>query len=57
MTEGYIIHDLNVNALESGRTLFFEKAAKGDIRGTLESLGLCVEVLEIFPGLCRFLMM
>lgn len=43
--------------LGSGRALLFEKAAMGDFRGTLESLGHCVEVLGIFPGLCRFLMM
>ncbi|CAM9529251.1 unnamed protein product, partial [Ectocarpus sp. 12 AP-2014] len=33
--------------------LIFTKAAKGDLHATLEKLGLCVEVFERYPGLCR----
>lgn len=35
------------------RSLFFDKAAKGDLRGSLERVARCVEVFERFPGLCR----
>eukprot|EP00903_Cladosiphon_okamuranus_P019443 g17878.t1 len=31
-----------------------QKLVKGDIHGTLERIGRCVEVLERFPGLLRF---
>ncbi|CAM9151229.1 unnamed protein product [Ectocarpus sp. 8 AP-2014] len=33
--------------------LIFTKAAKGDLYATLEKIGLCVEVFERYPGLCR----
>ncbi|CAN0314629.1 unnamed protein product, partial [Ectocarpus fasciculatus] len=35
------------------RTLIFEKAAKGDRQATLERIGRCVEVFELYPGMCR----
>ena len=38
------------------RTLVFEKVARRDITGALDKLGHCGEVLERYPGLCRFTM-
>ncbi|CAN0014601.1 unnamed protein product [Ectocarpus sp. 8 AP-2014] len=35
------------------RTLAFQKAANGDAGGALERFGYCVEVFELYPGLCR----
>eukprot|EP00752_Nemacystus_decipiens_P005054 g4589.t1 len=37
-------------------SLFFDKAAKGDLSGSLERIGRCVEVFERFPGVCRLTM-
>ncbi|CAM9393289.1 unnamed protein product, partial [Hapterophycus canaliculatus] len=37
-------------------TLVFGKAAKGDLRATLERLSRSVEVYERYPGLCRCMM-
>ena len=38
------------------RTLVFNKAARGDAHGTLERISRCVEVYELYPGLCRCMM-
>ncbi|CAM9167824.1 unnamed protein product, partial [Ectocarpus fasciculatus] len=35
------------------RTLAFQKAAKGDADGALERFGYCVEMFELYPGVCR----
>lgn len=45
-----------VYLIELHSTLVFEKAAMKDIRGALEKLEHCGEVLERYPGLCRFTM-
>lgn len=37
-------------------SLVFEKIAGKDIRGALENLENCGEVLQRYPGLCRFTM-
>lgn len=37
-------------------TLVFEKIAEKDIRGALEKLENCGDVLQRYPGLCRFTM-
>ncbi|CAM9290873.1 unnamed protein product [Laminaria digitata] len=37
-------------------TLVFEKAARKDVMGALEKLTHCGDVLERYPGLCRFTM-
>ncbi|CAM9453052.1 unnamed protein product [Ectocarpus fasciculatus] len=42
-----------IGALLINGILVFEKAAKGDLRATLERIGRCIEVLERYPGLCR----
>eukprot|EP00903_Cladosiphon_okamuranus_P015985 g14764.t1 len=34
--------------------LFFERVAKGDAAGALEKASRCIDVLERYPGLCRF---
>ncbi|CAM9481431.1 unnamed protein product, partial [Ectocarpus fasciculatus] len=33
--------------------LIFTKAAHGDLHGALERIGLCVDVCERYPGVCR----
>ncbi|CAM9403759.1 unnamed protein product, partial [Ectocarpus sp. 8 AP-2014] len=38
-------------------TLAFQRAAKGDAGGALESLGHCVEVFELYPGVCRYVIL
>ncbi|CAN0029861.1 unnamed protein product [Ectocarpus fasciculatus] len=42
-----------VGSLLINMNLLFTKAAKGDVRATLERIGRCVEVYERYPGLCR----
>ncbi|CAB1109300.1 unnamed protein product [Ectocarpus sp. CCAP 1310/34] len=36
--------------------LVFHRAANGDAVGMLEKIGHCVEVLERYPGVCRFML-
>ncbi|CAN0123421.1 unnamed protein product [Ectocarpus sp. 6 AP-2014] len=38
-------------------TLAFQRAAKGDAGGALERLGHCVEVFELYPGVCRYVIL
>ncbi|CAM9597989.1 unnamed protein product [Ectocarpus sp. 13 AM-2016] len=42
-----------IGSLLINGTLVFEKAAKGDRQATLERIGRCVEVFELYPGMCR----
>ncbi|CAN0090205.1 unnamed protein product [Ectocarpus sp. 4 AP-2014] len=42
-----------IGSLLVNGTLVFEKAAKGDRQATLERVGRCVEVFELYPGMCR----
>ncbi|CAM9112274.1 unnamed protein product [Ectocarpus sp. 13 AM-2016] len=44
-----------VGGLLINMTLAFQKAAKGDAGGTLERLGRCVEVFELYPGVCQYM--
>ncbi|CAN0402652.1 unnamed protein product [Ectocarpus sp. 12 AP-2014] len=44
-----------VGGLLINMTLAFQKAAKGDAGGTLERLGRCVEVVELYPGVCQYM--
>ena len=45
-----------VRLLGFGSSLIFEKIAGKDIGGALENLEKCGEVLQRYPGLCRFIM-
>lgn len=47
-------HVLSIPGFRS--TLVFEKIAGKDIEGALEKLENCTDVLEQYPGLCRFTM-
>ncbi|CAM9299056.1 unnamed protein product [Ectocarpus sp. 8 AP-2014] len=42
-----------IGSLLINGTLVFEKAANGDRQATLERIGRCVEVFELYPGMCR----